>query len=254
MQEISTVKKRLAEFLKHLGIGQAKFAENAGLSKGFANNVGDSIRTDNLNKITSVYPELNTAWLLTGEGSMLKNESNVTSAIPMPEDSAPFLTLPNGIEYHKMPAEGYYMMYVPFVPIKAYAKYVDEHRDIEEMETERFGFIVKEIYHGDYKAFEIKGDSMDEGTRISLIDGDVVLAKEVPKDLWRYPLHISDKPNWIIVLNGTIICKQIILHDTEAGNIVCHSLNPSPAYADFTIKLDDVRQLYNIVQYTRFVN
>ncbi len=68
----STLKERLAEFLLYLGIGQAKFAEIVGVSRGFANNVGDSIREDNLKKISAVFPELNTAWLKTGEGDMLK--------------------------------------------------------------------------------------------------------------------------------------------------------------------------------------
>lgn len=79
MQTNSTVKSRLNEFLKHLGIGQAKFAEAVGLSRGFANNVGDSIRTDNLAKITAVYPDLNTVWLLTGKGEMLKSDSPVVA-------------------------------------------------------------------------------------------------------------------------------------------------------------------------------
>ena len=74
----------MTAFLKYLGIGQAKFAENVGLSRAFVNNVGDSIRTDNLAKITSVYPELNTVWLLTGEGEMLKAPQNPFSQIPKP--------------------------------------------------------------------------------------------------------------------------------------------------------------------------
>lgn len=43
------------------------------------NNVGDSIRTASLDKIKSVYPELNTAWLLTGVGDMLDSEKTVCS-------------------------------------------------------------------------------------------------------------------------------------------------------------------------------
>lgn len=82
MQKTSNVKSRLTAFLKYLGIGQAKFAENVGLSRAFANNVGDSIRTDNLAKITAAYPELNTVWLLTGEGEMLKAPQNPFSQMP----------------------------------------------------------------------------------------------------------------------------------------------------------------------------
>ena len=70
----NNLKIRLAEFLAYLGVGQAKFAESVGLSRGFANNIGDSIRKDNLNKIISIYPELNTNWLITGEGKMLKQQ------------------------------------------------------------------------------------------------------------------------------------------------------------------------------------
>lgn len=66
------MKKRLIEFLSYLRIGQLKFEENVGLSRGFVNKVGDSIRTNNLNKIVDKYPELNINWLMTGEGEMLK--------------------------------------------------------------------------------------------------------------------------------------------------------------------------------------
>lgn len=76
--QTKTLKQRLAEFLAHLKIGQAKFAENVGLSKGFANNVGDSIRSDNLEKIAAAYPELDLIWLQTGRGEMLKAGVNVT--------------------------------------------------------------------------------------------------------------------------------------------------------------------------------
>jgi hypothetical protein len=75
MQNTTTIKQRLAQYLEYLGIGQAKFAEIIGVSRGFANNVGDSIRTENLEKIKNHFPELNTIWLLTGEGEMLKTGS-----------------------------------------------------------------------------------------------------------------------------------------------------------------------------------
>ncbi|MCL2042163.1 MAG: hypothetical protein FWG84_09050 [Bacteroidales bacterium] len=54
-----------------MGIGQNKFAESVGLSRGYVNNIGDNITMKSVNKIVQVYPELNKNWLLTGEGEML---------------------------------------------------------------------------------------------------------------------------------------------------------------------------------------
>ena len=89
---------------------------------------------------------------------------------------------------------------------------------------------------------------MDNDSKRSLSNGDIVLARELGKEHWRNKLHTEDFPNWVIVLNNTILCKQIISQDLEKGTIVCHSLNPSPEYTDFELKLDDVCQLCNIVQ------
>jgi hypothetical protein len=66
------MKERLIKFLAHLGVGQNKFEEEVGLSRGFVNKIGDSIREKSMKKILSKHPELNKNWLLTGEGEMLK--------------------------------------------------------------------------------------------------------------------------------------------------------------------------------------
>lgn len=71
---MKTVKERLIEFLKQKGIGQAKFAETVGLSRGFVNSISQSIQPKTLDRISIHYPELNKGWLLTGEGSMLVSE------------------------------------------------------------------------------------------------------------------------------------------------------------------------------------
>lgn len=66
------MKGRFKEFLKHLGVGQDKFEKKVGLSRGFVNNVGDSIRISSQKKISAIFPELSMLWLLTGHGEMLK--------------------------------------------------------------------------------------------------------------------------------------------------------------------------------------
>lgn len=152
-----------------------------------------------------------------------------------------------GVKYKEL-GNGRYQMTVPFVPRKAYAKYIDEIRDAEEVDYETYDFIVDKIGLGEYFAFEIKGDSMDDDSKRSISDGDIVLARKLKNDLWRDKLHIDKYKYWIIVTDSTIVCKEIISHDIENGEIVCHSLNPSGEYSDFTLKLDEVKQLYNIIQ------
>jgi hypothetical protein len=67
------MKERLIEFLAYLGMGQTKFEEKVGLSRGFVNTLKNNLTIKTLTKITDAYPELNTEWLKTGEGEMLRN-------------------------------------------------------------------------------------------------------------------------------------------------------------------------------------
>ncbi len=69
-----TVKERIIRFVKSLGIGQGAFEKEVGLSNGYVNNIRKSIQPDKLQKISLRYPELNTGWLMTGEGEMLKSQ------------------------------------------------------------------------------------------------------------------------------------------------------------------------------------
>lgn len=66
------MKGRLIQFLAYLEIGQTKFEEKVGMSRGHINNLGENISSKTLAKIKKAYPELNEQWLLTGEGNMLK--------------------------------------------------------------------------------------------------------------------------------------------------------------------------------------
>jgi transcriptional regulator with XRE-family HTH domain len=71
------MKKRLLEFLSYLGIGQTKFEEKTGLSRGFVNTLKNNPTVKSLDKIEDAYPELNINWLKTGEGEMLKSDAGI---------------------------------------------------------------------------------------------------------------------------------------------------------------------------------
>jgi len=76
-----TIKERLQEFIDKINTNQYQFEISAGLSNGFVNKIGDTIRKKNLDKISKAFPELNVFWLETGTGSMLKSKYEVDEKV-----------------------------------------------------------------------------------------------------------------------------------------------------------------------------
>jgi hypothetical protein len=68
-----TVKERLILFVRHKKMSIRKFELTCGLSLGYINNIRVSIQPDKVTRIADCFPDLNTGWLMTGEGEMLKN-------------------------------------------------------------------------------------------------------------------------------------------------------------------------------------
>lgn len=70
-----TIKERLKFFVKYTKMSERHFCITLNLSPGYINSMSKSIQPDKLNSISARFPELNIGWLMTGEGEMLKNES-----------------------------------------------------------------------------------------------------------------------------------------------------------------------------------
>lgn len=247
--EESSVIERIRRIIKTEKLSVEAFSKETGVSKYTLDSMfkkGTNPSFENLNKIITRYEQYSIDWLLTGRGEMLKADVFASEVIQRSTE-LPYFVTRNGVTYYEMP-NGRFRMRVPLIPVKAYAKYLDECRDADyASDLEQIEFIVDKIGLGQYYAFEIKGDSMDDNSKHSICDKDIVLARELKKDLWKNKLHNEEYPYWVIVLDNTIVCKQIVCHDVERGEITCHSLNASPEYSDFTLSLNDVRQLCNIV-------
>ena len=67
----NTVKERLKQFIKYKRLSQSAFLSRCGLSSGFISGMRVSMLPDKTNSIATQFPELNIAWLLTGQGEML---------------------------------------------------------------------------------------------------------------------------------------------------------------------------------------
>lgn len=72
---MSGVKERLVRFIEYKGLSKNKFEKVCGFSPRYVSNISQSIQPDKVERISINYPDLNTGWLLTGEGEMLKGET-----------------------------------------------------------------------------------------------------------------------------------------------------------------------------------
>lgn len=71
------LKSRLIEFIEHKGLSVQSFEIQCNLSNGAVSKMGNNTRRSTIDKISKSYPDLNTTWLLTGEGNMLLNNSDL---------------------------------------------------------------------------------------------------------------------------------------------------------------------------------
>lgn len=172
-------------------------------------------------------------WLLTGG----------TEGTPPDEPTAPAQSA--------RPAAG--IVYnAPLVPKYMHGGFASGYGDDEYVAAlPRYPFIIDgdTLPRGEYYAFEVKGESMDDGTDRSIKEGDICLCRVIAPHLYRdAPLHFR---KWLfaLVTNDGIVIKQITKHDTATGMITLHSYNP--LYPDKELKLADVKMVLNVVRCDR---
>ena len=72
-----TFKDRINELISWLKISRAEFERRAKLSNGYTRNLGGVPGAEKLENILRAFPEVSRSWLLTGEGEMLKNSTEL---------------------------------------------------------------------------------------------------------------------------------------------------------------------------------
>lgn len=254
---METIGDRICEVMYHF------FGKERGNKANFARAVGENLNTvsnwlsrgdrigkEVISKVISVYPTVNSNWLLTGEGNMLNEDTPTIEVSTTPSEEGEFFTEnSNGAKFYDL-GNGKYRMTVKLVPYCAYGRFANVHdtleKDRDDWEDESFE--VSQIAHGNYLSFEVKNDSMDDGTRQSFEAGDRLLVRELNRIHWRDKLRYTDHPYWVIAFGSSVLIKQIIGQDMERGVITLHSLNPSPEYSDFELSIDEIQKLYYVIK------
>ena len=83
-----TVKERLVAFIEFKGLSKNKFETICGLSRRYVSNISKSMQPEVVKKISLNFPELDMGWVMTGDGKMLKEETNAEekSGIFVPQE------------------------------------------------------------------------------------------------------------------------------------------------------------------------
>jgi hypothetical protein len=132
---------------------------------------------------------------------------------------------------------------VPIVEVNARAGYMRGFNDPEYMESLPTMPVKKDLVRGgNFVNWRIEGDSMNDGSLRSLVDGDIYLCRELDKKHWTSKLFFNDYLFVIVSESDGVVIKQIVKHDLENGVLTCHSFNSY--YADFEILISDVKQLF----------
>ena len=210
-----TTKERLLAFLEYKQIGQTKFEELCGLSRGLINNMKGSLSTATATKIANECPELNIDWLLYEKGKMLKNSSDAQNIAETPESGEAVYT-------------------VPLLPVSAQGgSFNDFVSSVKEVDCEKIVSPVKAVD----LAITVSGDSM---------------APEYPSGCKILIKRINEKAfiEWgkVYVLdtcNGTVI-KEIHRGKSEE-EIECYSINPDPKFQPFSVRFSDIFGMYRVI-------
>ena len=153
-----TTKERILHYIECKNIPKSKFYNDLGIKRGLldSDKLKASVTDVVIAKILAIYKDLNINWLLTGEGNMLRTESEKEN-IPVAHPS-------------DTPTEG-----IPLIPISAMAGAFTGEQSVLEYECERF---VVPTFKGAEFLISVKGSSMYPKYN----SGDIVACKRLPMD------------------------------------------------------------------------
>lgn len=204
---MNSVKERLKAFIEKKGISVRSFETRCGLSYGYVGNMRQSIQPDKIKRIAHCFPELNTGWLLTGEGTMLKDEGE------------------SDIEQAGDPG-------LPLIPIEAFAGYGSPVFD--DMRVEDY-YQVAEFKQADF-LIRVKGNSMYP----KYSSGDIIACKVVKETLffqWNKIYAIYTRSQGVMV--------KRVKKSTMEGYILLVSDNEK--YEPFDVPLSDIEAIALVI-------
>lgn len=186
------LKERLMQFINYKGIEIAVFERSIGLSSGAAHKMGEGTRNSTIDKISAVYPDLNTVWLKTGVGEMLISEERKDKMISIDRTSITE-TRKGALIYDIDATCGI------------------DGRDIDFADEYVIGSIEAPEINPNSKIIFATGDSMTP----LITSGDRIVVRKI--ESWDY---FNYGQVYVIITNGYRFIKRIRKHPTDPENFI----------------------------------
>lgn len=229
-KKISFIKERVLQYADFKGIGKERFAKSIGMTYGSfkGSQKKTSLNSDALDNILSNYPDINSEWLITGNGEMVKN---IKSNDVIIEPSKSYET-PKAVTVDYAGKDNIVM-----VPIPAQAGYLNGLGDPQFMENLP-AYRLPGLNNGTFRMFEVKGHSM-----YPTIHAGAVAVGEWCED-WKN--NIKDNRIYIIVSreNGIVI-KRCLNRIEKYGNLFLKSDNRAE-YPSYPVNVEDILEVWEL--------
>lgn len=198
---MQTIKERLFAYIEYKNISARRFSTECGFSPTYATNISKGIPEDKRNIISRHYPDLNTSWLMTGNGTMLRTESSSPSSAEQ------------NVELSK---KGVLM--VPFTNLDARGGLLaNQETDVAEYVTEMIPFSDGIAQKGDF-VIPMYGDSMYP----RYPSGSRLLIRHV--ESWREYLELG--ASYVIELVDGRHVVKIVKKGSDKDHFLLVSVNP----------------------------
>ncbi len=152
------------------------------------------------------------------------------------------------IGYHL--ANGKFLVDVPILFEDSQAKFVKKYPNPDLIKNLiKSGFIVDQFNEAGFMAFEIIGNSMNDGTIASIPHGTLVLGKKIEEDTFLAAAkdQLVNKA-MIFICEAQIVCKRFTGYNPHMKSVSCSSINNSPEYKDFDIPMREIAGIYEVVK------
>lgn len=132
---------------------------------------------------------------------------------------------------------------IPLIHKFAYSEYFSHYSDEQYLRNLPLHPVLMDPpLKSNYLCFEVRGDSMFDGTYESRIEGDLILVREIKKSQWQSDLTIYNN-NFIFThrTEGVLIAR-IASHDLASETILAQCLNKQ--YEDVELSLKDIFAMF----------